>query len=138
MQTSATIAECAACAQVFPLTLFWWLYVVSGVIALRYLNVPMYRRVAQAPVLSAQLRTHRRPLQCKESKPGLVHRSVFRRSTTLIVVGGEWFLLHKRPTPTGFVRARHAALLPPFLHSAVVCGHNVSRHAQSSSRSGIA
>ena len=31
-------------------------------------------------------------------------RSVFRRSTTLIVVGGEWLLLNKRPTPTGFVR----------------------------------
>ncbi|KAK9843519.1 hypothetical protein WJX81_006926 [Elliptochloris bilobata] len=60
-----------AARQVFPLTLFWWLYVVSGVIALRYLNVPMY--------------------------------SVFRRSTTLIVVGGEWLLLRKRPTPTGFV-----------------------------------
>ena len=26
-----------------PLALFWWLYVVSGVTALRYLNVPMYR-----------------------------------------------------------------------------------------------
>jgi hypothetical protein len=29
--------------QVMPLALFWWLYVVSGVTALRYLNVPMYR-----------------------------------------------------------------------------------------------
>jgi len=28
--------------QVFPLSLAWWLYVVSGVTALRYLNVPMY------------------------------------------------------------------------------------------------
>lgn len=31
--------------QVFPLALFWWLYVVSGVTALRYLNVPMYRYI---------------------------------------------------------------------------------------------
>ena len=30
-------------AQVAPLALFWWLYVVSGVTALRYLNVPMFR-----------------------------------------------------------------------------------------------
>ena len=30
-------------AQVFPLTFFWWLYVVSGVTALRYLTVPMFR-----------------------------------------------------------------------------------------------
>jgi len=30
-------------SQVFPLSLAWWLYVVSGVTALRYLNVPMYR-----------------------------------------------------------------------------------------------
>lgn len=29
--------------QVFPLTFFWWLYVVSGVTALRYLTVPMFR-----------------------------------------------------------------------------------------------
>ena len=36
-------------AQVFPLTLFWWLYVVSGVIALRYLNVPMYRHACRPP-----------------------------------------------------------------------------------------
>lgn len=29
--------------QVAPLAFFWWLYVVSGVTALRHLNVPMYR-----------------------------------------------------------------------------------------------
>lgn len=29
--------------QVLPLSFAWWLYVVSGVTALRYLNVPMYR-----------------------------------------------------------------------------------------------
>ena len=29
--------------QVAPLAVFWWLYVVSGVTALRFLNVPMYR-----------------------------------------------------------------------------------------------
>jgi solute carrier family 35 len=27
---------------VYPLTLCWWIYVVSGLIALRYLNVPMF------------------------------------------------------------------------------------------------
>ena len=31
------------CMQVFPLAFFWWLYVVSGVTALRFLTVPMYR-----------------------------------------------------------------------------------------------
>lgn len=35
------------CLQVAPLALFWWLYVVSGVTALRYLNVPMYRCAEQ-------------------------------------------------------------------------------------------
>lgn len=30
-------------AQLVPLVLFWWLYVVSGVTALRYLTVPMFR-----------------------------------------------------------------------------------------------
>ncbi|CAK0763224.1 hypothetical protein CVIRNUC_003036 [Coccomyxa viridis] len=55
---------------VFPLTMFWWLYVVSGVTALRYLTVPMF--------------------------------SCFRRSTTLLVVLGEWLLLSKKPTPQGF------------------------------------
>ncbi|BDA42559.1 UDP-N-acetylglucosamine/UDP-glucose/GDP-mannose transporter [Coccomyxa sp. Obi] len=54
---------------VLPLTVFWWLYVVSGVTALRYLTVPMF--------------------------------SVFRRSTTLLVVAGEWLLLSKAPTPRG-------------------------------------
>lgn len=29
--------------QVAPLAVFWWLYVVSGVTALRHLNVPMFR-----------------------------------------------------------------------------------------------
>ena len=104
----------AACAQVFPLTLFWWLYVVSGVIALRYLNVPMYRHVPPGTSALTRLRVRRLPWQSKDSKPGLLHRSVFRRSTTLIVVGGEWFLLHKRPTPIGFVRT---PLMPPYLHS---------------------
>lgn len=35
----------APAPQVAPLAVFWWLYVVSGVTALRYLNVPMYRWV---------------------------------------------------------------------------------------------
>lgn len=34
---------CCRAPQVAPLALFWWLYVVSGVTALRYLNVPMFR-----------------------------------------------------------------------------------------------
>jgi hypothetical protein len=37
--------EVRFCMQVFPLTFFWWLYVVSGVTALRYLTVPMFRWV---------------------------------------------------------------------------------------------
>ncbi|KAL6766751.1 hypothetical protein ACKKBG_A37200 [Auxenochlorella protothecoides x Auxenochlorella symbiontica] len=52
--------------RVAPLALFWWLYVVSGVTALRFLNVPMY--------------------------------SVLRRSTTLVVVAGEYLAFHKVPT----------------------------------------
>ena len=31
--------------QVLPLSFAWWLYVVSGVTALRFLNVPMYRYI---------------------------------------------------------------------------------------------
>jgi hypothetical protein len=34
---------------------------------------------------------------------GLPH-SVFRRSTTLLVVLGEWLVLSKTPTPQGLVR----------------------------------
>ncbi|DBA94567.1 TPA: hypothetical protein ACH3X1_002152 [Trebouxia sp. C0004] len=52
--------------QILPLVFCWWLYVVSGVTALRYLTVPMF--------------------------------SVFRRSTTLIVVVGEFFMFHKLPS----------------------------------------
>lgn len=40
-------------AQALPLAFFWWLYVVSGVTALRYLNVPMYRYATHAFVLHA-------------------------------------------------------------------------------------
>ena len=29
--------------QVVPMTFFWWLYVVSGITALRYMSVPMFR-----------------------------------------------------------------------------------------------
>ena len=29
--------------QAAPLAILWWLYVVSGLMALRYLNVPMFR-----------------------------------------------------------------------------------------------
>lgn len=52
--------------QMLPLVFCWWLYVVSGVTALRYLTVPMF--------------------------------SVFRRSTTLIVVIGEFFMFNKLPS----------------------------------------
>ncbi|KAL3162906.1 hypothetical protein ABBQ32_009349 [Trebouxia sp. C0010 RCD-2024] len=52
--------------QILPLVFCWWLYVVSGVTALRYLTVPMF--------------------------------SVFRRSTTLIVVVGEYFMFRKLPS----------------------------------------
>ena len=31
------------CLQILPLVICWWLYVVSGVTALRYLTVPMFR-----------------------------------------------------------------------------------------------
>ena len=34
----------------------------------------------------------------------MVWCSCFRRSTTLLVVLGEWLLLSKKPTPQGFVR----------------------------------
>ena len=57
--------------QVAPLALFWWLYVVSGVTALRYLNVPMY--------------------------------GAFRRSTTLVVVAGEYFMFKTLPSPKKLV-----------------------------------
>lgn len=38
-----TAPTLAGARRAAPLALFWWLYVVSGVTALRYLNVPMYR-----------------------------------------------------------------------------------------------
>eukprot|EP00884_Botryococcus_braunii_P004078 jgi/Botrbrau1/13671/Bobra.0378s0005.1 len=57
--------------QVAPLALCWWIYVVSGVTALRYLTVPMY--------------------------------SVFRRTTTLLTVVGEWLMFGKVPTPAAVV-----------------------------------
>lgn len=37
--------------QVFPLSFFWWLYVVSGVTALRFLTVPMYSVLRRATTL---------------------------------------------------------------------------------------
>ncbi|GAB4824177.1 hypothetical protein N2152v2_011223 [Parachlorella kessleri] len=37
--------------RVAPLALFWWLYVVSGVTALRYLNVPMYSVLRRSTTL---------------------------------------------------------------------------------------
>ena len=52
--------------KIFPMSFCWWIYVISGVTALRYLNVPMY--------------------------------SVFRRSTTMVVVIGEVALFKKRPS----------------------------------------
>lgn len=47
---AASTCSVHPCAQVAPLALFWWLYVVSGVTALRYLNVPMYRCASPAVV----------------------------------------------------------------------------------------
>ena len=51
--------------KVAPLALCWWLYVVSGVTALRYLNVPMYsclRRSTTLLVVLGEARLfHRRP-----------------------------------------------------------------------------
>ena len=43
--TSLMLFKCTNPLQVLPLAFFWWLYVISGVTALRYLNVPMYRCV---------------------------------------------------------------------------------------------
>lgn len=37
--------------QVFPLTFCWWLYVVSGISALRYLNIPMFSTLRKSTVL---------------------------------------------------------------------------------------
>ena len=69
---------------------------MSGVTALRYLTVPMFRCVG----------SHTRE-ECVRSKASFkavrVLRSVFRRSTTLIVVAGEWILFQKSPTPQGLV-----------------------------------
>jgi hypothetical protein len=56
----------AQARKVPPLAVFWWLYVVSGVTALRYLNVPMY--------------------------------GAFRRSTTLLVVIGEYVMFKTMPS----------------------------------------
>ncbi len=42
-----------------PLAFFWWLYVVSGVTALRHLNVPMFRwAVLPAPGPSSCFLSH--------------------------------------------------------------------------------
>ncbi|KAK2078341.1 hypothetical protein QBZ16_003181 [Prototheca wickerhamii] len=41
----------AGARKVMPLTAFWWLYVVSGMTALRYLNVPMYSVLRRATTL---------------------------------------------------------------------------------------
>ena len=82
--------------QVFPLAFFWWLYVVSGVTALRYLTVPMYRCAG-----CLQLR----PLH--NSSPELTHPvncSVLRRATTFLVVGGEYIAFGKAPSLGGLVR----------------------------------
>lgn len=37
--------------QVFPLSLCWWTYVVSGIVALRYLNIPMFSTLRKFTVL---------------------------------------------------------------------------------------
>eukprot|EP00899_Mesostigma_viride_P027995 jgi/Mesvir1/8380/Mv12626-RA.1 len=49
--------------KVFPLTLCWWIYVVSGLTALRYLNVPMFgvlRRSTTAFVLLGEVALFRK------------------------------------------------------------------------------
>lgn len=37
--------------QVFPLSICWWTYVVSGIVALRYLNIPMFSTLRKFTVL---------------------------------------------------------------------------------------
>lgn len=37
--------------QVFPLAFCWWSYVVSGIVALRYLNIPMFSTLRKFTVL---------------------------------------------------------------------------------------
>lgn len=37
--------------RVFPLSLCWWTYVVSGIVALRYLNIPMFSTLRKFTVL---------------------------------------------------------------------------------------
>lgn len=88
--------------QVAPLALFWWLYVVSGVTALRFLNVPMYR---WGPVFkgSRQVDLYRSCAIKPYTSPLSLHASVLRRSTTLVVVAGEYVAFHKVPTGLSLV-----------------------------------
>lgn len=52
---------------VYPLTLCWWAYVVSGIAALRYLNIPMFSTLRKSTALivlvleALLLRKHARP-----------------------------------------------------------------------------
>ncbi len=106
--------------QVAPLAFFWWLYVVSGVTALRYLNVPMYRCAWLAGcIAAARVDTRLVAVNCRTCSQApqpavaavLGPCSVIRRSTTLLVVSGEFWMFNKRPT-----RRSLAALL------LMVCG----------------
>jgi len=58
----------------------WWIYGISGVIALKYLNVPMFRYncVSISIVLTKEF-------------------SAIRRFTTIIVMFGEWRLRDRIP-----------------------------------------
>ena len=116
-------------AQVAPLAIFWWLYVISGVTALRYLNVPMYRwvwpREGSSHGRAAQTGQGRPTQRCRRSPaprtercrpPPARPRSVIRRSTTLLVVAGEYQMFNKRPTN------RSLAALLLMVGGAVVAG----------------
>lgn len=55
--------------EVFPLTFCWWSYVVSGIVALRYLNIPMFSTLRKFTVLFVLLGEIF--LLNKSSKPGI-------------------------------------------------------------------
>lgn len=43
--------EVSMMKQVFPLSFCWWLYVVTGIVGLRYLNIPMFSTLRKFTVL---------------------------------------------------------------------------------------
>mmetsp|Transcript_26765 Transcript_26765/g.70280 ORF Transcript_26765/g.70280 Transcript_26765/m.70280 type:complete len:141 (-) Transcript_26765:961-1383(-) len=66
--------------RLLPMAIGWWIYGISGVIALKYLNVPMFRYncVSISIVLTKEF-------------------SAIRRFTTIIVMFGEWRLRDRIP-----------------------------------------